>query len=113
MTEPPAYLGENMDDKDSPPVCTDNPISEPRQRKDKTTAITLRVPIWWIKRLDRIAQEQSFRYQETIRHSDLIREAILHEFIEGLERVPTYRDHDREEKRSDLKAMVRIVRHAL
>lgn len=102
-----------MNEKSSQDVRFDSPISEPQKKKVKTSAITLRMPIWWIKRLDRIAREASFRDQKNIKSTDLIRQAIFKKFIDGLERVPTYGDCEREESRSNFKLLSQVVKAAL
>jgi len=56
-------------------VC-ENPISEPRKRQVKTTPITLRMPKWWLRRLDKAARSLSLSLQDDINHCDLMRDVI-------------------------------------
>lgn len=60
----------------------DSPISEARKRKETTKAITLRLPEWWIAKLEKLGHRLSLDFKYTVNKQDLILEAIRRQFIE-------------------------------
>lgn len=61
---------------------SDRPISGVKNKREATKAITLRIPEWWIKKLEKLGHRLSLDFKYTVNKQDLILEAIRRQFID-------------------------------